>query len=142
MQELIRSHLKMLIDKNHLPPATEEQIAKFKADWIATAKNPTVPCCTADTFRLDLFNTPKSPWNQCAAGVFYRSLVPPEKRTMEMAAACDKDFTSRIKTVINLHKKSLDVAAKLISDRKTRRYNRKYAVCRPLSTFEPHIDVR
>lgn len=89
------------------------------------------PCCTVDDFKIDLWGSPRTPWNQSAAYMFLPGLIeqyslPP---TSEVVSEVLKAFYSRVKTLqANFRARMAGLRHKAAAARRLRRANRKRAV--------------
>lgn len=132
----IRDYLTRLVGKkSQIRTVSEEESIAFAAVWGIDEGQSCMPCCTAESFRVDLNRDPTSPWNKSAAEVFYRSFTvhyqiqEPEKIHDEIIGR----FLTRVKTL------KTEFKTQLLSPRERAekaRKNRRAARKKSVSLFE------
>jgi hypothetical protein len=125
----IRSHFIHLIGIDRLyVSATREEALEFAVMWNAD-DGQCDHCCSASDFRVDLFGTPHSAWNESAAQVFCKDFRRYHKLPRTASGDIMRSFFTRVKTLkANLARLSQEQAEQMKIARATRRYQRKSTV--------------
>ncbi|KAF9455284.1 hypothetical protein BDZ94DRAFT_1316412 [Collybia nuda] len=129
-KKTVRKHLVKLIGECNLYTSrvTEDESARFKELWIRYGGVLREPCCTAESFRIDLRGTPKNPWNTSAAQVFYHNLVPLAERSNDKFKQITDAFYTCIKSLKKEYNHRRDIITHQTKKRHDRRHARKHYV--------------
>jgi len=128
-QDLIREHYNRLLGPNPLQAnVTPDEAAGFNKQWMPDNGQSCAPSTTAAFFRINIADTPSSPWNTSAAQIFTQDFIrfhklKPSRILLDDIWHC---ATTRIKTLRAEYLRSLkDASTRSLICAQTRRWGRK-----------------
>lgn len=108
-----------------------EALKTFAQSWAAETDPTSKPaCCSIEEFRVDLLGSPRSPWNQSAARVFYAHFTQTTSVPQDQLHLIQHFFYQRMKALQSAYRKERsNVAAKKAIATAKRRHARRHSVC-------------
>ncbi|TFK68612.1 hypothetical protein BDN72DRAFT_897950 [Pluteus cervinus] len=140
----VRKHLLALLGPNPQLPSPRELLT-FSQRWNVDGGATAGPCCTAQSFKIDIRGTPHSPWNQSAARVFTAHLIQSRNlpNTYQNWEQLTKAFFTRVKSLRDQANKRQPVNAKAArrAQRKRNLFYRRLDIANKLPFLQYHVNI-